>query len=154
MVERKEIGKSVQEISNETNIFSKHLYKLEAKYKAGQSLEDEPRSGGSKKTTPQIESRIVRSIMSQPFQGSKQIKSEVKMGLDPKSRISDRSMRRVAHNKGLHSRMPALKKPLTPQTKPQSLKFAQEYLKKDMRYWNHVIFSDETIVELYLMTAG
>ena len=50
MVERKETGKSVQEISNEINSSSKHLYKLEAKYKAGQPLEDEPRSGRSKKS--------------------------------------------------------------------------------------------------------
>ena len=90
-------------------------------------------------------------MMDSPAKGSKQIKDEVNMGLAPKDQLSDRSVRRLAVKNGLHSRRPAVKPPLTQGQKAARLQFAQDHLKKDMRYWGHVIFTDEVKVELHPM---
>lgn len=149
MAQRAEAGETVGQISVDIGISRPRLYQLEKAYKNGESLEDRERSGRKKKVTPRMTSRIIRTITNNPFQGSKEMKHQVNMGLGPASRVSDRTVRRVALQHGLRSRRPAFKTPLTAQQKARRLEFAQDRLKRDLRYWNQFIFTDETKLELY-----
>lgn len=110
---RHQNGDTVAKISRITGITRKRLYQLEEAYNKGNPLNDKPRPGRPTKSTPQIISRVIRSMMNDPSQGSKQIKNSVNMGLDLRDQISDRTVRRLAIHNGLYSRRPAFKPPLT-----------------------------------------
>lgn len=148
MAQRTETGETVTQISADLHIGQTRLYQLQKAYERGESLEDKKKSGRKRKATPQIVSRIVWSLRDDPSKSSKQLKTEVNMGLGANERISDRTVRRIALLQGLPSRRPAFKIPLTPQQMAKRLDFAKRHESRDMRFWGHVIFSDETLIEL------
>jgi len=135
MVQRSQTGESVSEISRNTGISRQRLYELEDSYNQRRSVEDRSRTGRPSKVTPQIESRVIRSLASDPSESSKQMKNTINIGLNPKEMISDRTIRRIAVNRGLRSRRPAFKPFLTQQHKAQRLEFAKSHLNRDMRFW-------------------
>jgi len=112
-------------------------------------MNDEPRSGRRRKVSKRTEARVIRSLKTHAFSTTKQVKYEVNLSRNEKEQISDITIRRLALGHGLHCRRPAAKINLTPIQMARRLEFAQTYKDKDMRYWNHVIFSDESKVELY-----
>jgi len=149
MAQRQQTGETVSQISYDTGIGKTRLYELERSHKEGRSLEDQERSGRKRKVTPKLEQRVVREFQTNPFQPSKQVKHSVNAGLDDSEKLSDRTIRRVAQRKGLLSRRVAFKPFLTPAQKSARLEFAKKHTNRDMRYWGHVIFSDESKIELY-----
>jgi len=149
MSQRSQSGETVGQISQDTGIGKTRLYELERDYKQGQALEDKQRPGRKKKVTKRIEQRVIRELTINPFLPSKKVKHSVNAGLDESNMISDRTVRRIAQSKGLTSRRPAFKFLLTPTQKAARLKFAQKYKDSDMRFWGHVIFSDESKIELF-----
>jgi len=102
-------------------------------------------------SNPQLERRVVRAIQNDPFESSKRIKEKMNFGVPENEVISDRTMRRIAQVKGLMAHRPAFKRILTLIQKARRLEFAKTYAGHDMRYWSHVIFTDETRLELHSM---
>ncbi len=148
MAQRLSTGQAVKEISDETGISPKHLYDLEKKCQQARSMADRERSGRPKKVTIQTERAVIRSLVSDPFKPSKQLKHEINIGLSENHQISDRTVKSIAQKHGLHSRKVAYKTALLPQHCQQRLTFAQTYVNRDMRFWTHVLFSGETRLQL------
>lgn len=146
MQQRGETGESVSEISRETGISRKHLYDLEKKYANNPLMADLERTGRPPKVTEQMRRRIILAIEKNPFAPATTLTAEVNDGLPAESHISVRTFRSVAISRGLRARRPAFKPSLTKAQAERRLEFAQNYVNKDMRYWSHIIFTDETQV--------
>jgi len=144
MQQRKACGESVSDISKETGISRKHLYDLEKKYSIDPSMADLQRSGRPSKVTDQIRRRIILAIEKNPFAPATTLTAEINGGLPQESQISVRTFRSIAISRGLRARRPAFKPCLTKAQAERRLEFAESYVKKDMRFWSHVLFSDET----------
>jgi len=149
MANRLRSQETVVQISLDTGISRDRLYELEDLYERGQSLEDKPRPGRPKKVTPQMENRVIRTLTQDPTLSSMQVGPLVNVGLDPRSQISGRTIRRIALMHGLHSRRPAWKPVLRGQDIDARLEYAEAWRGRDMRFWGHVIWTDETKLELW-----
>ena len=63
--------------------------------------------------------------------------------------VSAQSIRHTLHQTGLHVCLPR-RKPLLKMMHQKACKdFAQDKQTKDMDYWNHVLWSDETEINLF-----
>ena len=149
MSQRLRSQETVNQISLDTRISRKRLYELEEAYEQGRSLEDKPRSGRPRKATTQMAGRVIRTLQNDPTLGFKEVRDSVNIGLPPQNQISDRTVRGIALEYGLHSRRPAFKPLLDEEDMAARLEWAQDHQDKNMRFWGHVIFSDETKVELF-----
>ena len=87
--------------------------------------------------------RIIFAIEKNPFAPATTLTAEVNDGLPEESQISVRTFRNVAISRGLRARRSAFKPCLTKGQAEKRLVFAESYVKKDMRFWSHVLFSDE-----------
>ena len=65
-------------------------------------------------------------------------------------RISTQTFKKVACRKGLLARHLSFKPMLELGHIQTRYKFAKEYKNKDLRYWTHIYFADESCLELHL----
>jgi transposase len=68
--------------------------------------------------------------------------------------ISPDSIRRVLHRAGLHGRRKLRKPLLSYRSRITRLNFARVYFKKDLIFWDHVIFTDETPFQIFPSPGG
>lgn len=72
-----------------------------------------------------------------PFKPATEIMEEI--GLQ----VSMSTVRRRLHAEGIHHRAPAKKERLTDAHRTARVAFAQEYVAKDMEFWERTVFTDE-----------
>ncbi len=63
--------------------------------------------------------------------------------------VSAQTIRRTLHQIGLHGCCPRRKPHLKMMHKKARKQFAEDKQSKDMDYWNHVLWSDETKINLF-----
>ncbi len=63
--------------------------------------------------------------------------------------VSAQTIRHTLQQVGLHGRHPRRKPLLKPAHKKACKQFAEDNLAKSMNYWNHVLWSDESKVNLF-----
>jgi len=63
--------------------------------------------------------------------------------------VSVQTIRRTLQQDGLHGRRPRRKPLLKLAHKTARKQFAEDNLSKSMNYWNHVLWSDETKINLF-----
>ncbi len=63
--------------------------------------------------------------------------------------VSAQTIRRTLHQIGLHGCCPRRKPLLKMMHKKARKQFAEDKQTKDMDYWNHVLWSDETKINLF-----
>lgn len=111
------------------------------------TVQNVPRKQRLRKTTPQEDRMMVRLAKADPFIGSVFIKNEL-FGADVTAGVSARTVRRRLEEAGLFGRIarkvPLLKK----QHRDARLAFAHKYEHWTYSQWQHVLFSDETKVNL------
>lgn len=106
-----------------------------------------PRTKRSRKTTPQEDRMITRLAKKDPFLGSILIKHEV-FGTDERAGVSARTVRRRLVEAGLFGRVARKVPLLNKEHRNARLAFARKYGHWTYAQWQHVLFSDETKVNL------
>ena len=149
MEQRSETGRSVSDIARKYKVTANHCYRLEKKHKIDPDMNDDDRSGRPLKVTPTMERRIIRETLKNPFESSLKLVKTINEGLGEKERISARTLRLYTFINGMKCCRPAIKPSLKPEHIEDRLNFAKRYVHKDMRFWSHVLFTDETKVELH-----
>ncbi len=110
------------------------------------STQNRPRHGRPKKLSARAQHHIQRLYLGNRRVSAASIAEEVEgVGGQP---VSAQTIRRTLHQIGLHGCRPKRKPLLKMMHKKARKQFAEDKQTKDMVYWNHVLWSDETKINL------
>ena len=131
-------GLSLGSISKRLNIPRASVQTIIKKYKTTETL---PRSGRKRKLTVADERLVVRKVRMNPKLTAKEIVNYLEAsGMN----VSTSTIKRILHKNQLKG-CRARKKPLLQQRHRKArLKFARDHQDKDLTFWKHVLWSDET----------
>ncbi len=111
------------------------------------STQNRPRHGRPKKLSARAQRHIQRLCFGNRRMSAASIAAEVEgVGGQP---VSAQTIRRTLHQIGLHGCRPRRKPLLKMMHKKARKQFAEDKQTKDMDYWNHVLWSDETKINLF-----
>lgn len=111
------------------------------------STQNRPRHGRPKKLSARAQRHIQRLCLGNRRMSAASIAAEVEgVGGQP---VSAQTIRRTLHQIGLHGCRPRRKPLLKMMHKKARKQFAEDKQTKDMDYWNHVLWSDETKINLF-----
>ncbi len=111
------------------------------------STQNRPRHGRPKKLSARAQRHIQRLCLGNRRMSAASIAAEVEgVGGQP---VSAQTIRRTLHQIGLHGCRPRRKPLLKMMHKKACKQFAEDKQTKDMDYWNHVLWSDETKINLF-----
>lgn len=130
-------GLSDADIYRQLGITSKTVKKWWRRWEEEGNLEDRRRSGAPRKTTPDVDQRILEAATSHPMTNAVAIRDDLQL------EISSDTVRRRLKEAGVHHRVPAVKEMLTERHRQNRLRFAETYVNENLDYWGRVIFSDE-----------
>ncbi len=111
------------------------------------SAQNRPRHGRPKKLSAHAQCHIQRLCLGNRRMSAASIAAEVE-GVGCQS-VSARTIRRTLHQIGLHRCRPRRKPLLKRMHKKACKQFAEDKQTKDMDYWNHILWSDETKINLF-----
>ncbi len=117
------------------------------KYKKyGDGTANLPRNGRPRKINERTSRWISRNVQINPFITRSEIKTDLEAaGIN----VSKDTISRALYRTGFHSRSPRKVPLLKTKHVKDRLKFVETYEKKGMQFWEKVIWSDETKVELF-----
>ncbi len=111
------------------------------------STQNRPRHGRPNKLSARAQHHIQRLCLGNGHMSAASIAVEVEgVGGQP---VSSQTIRRTLHQIGLHGCRPRRKPLLKIMHKKACKQFAEDKQTKDMDYWNHVLWSDETKINLF-----
>ena len=116
------------------------------KFKEFGTVKNLGKRGRHKKITPQLERRLVRQVNNNPFTTVKALK---KASLDVGVEVSSSTIRNCLHENGLHGRRPRKTPLLKKRHREMRINYAKENLLKTNAFWDSVLWSDETKIELF-----
>ncbi len=111
------------------------------------STQNRPRHGQPKKLSAHAQRHIQRLCLGNRRMSAPSIAAEAEaVGVQP---VSVQTIRRTLHQIGLHGCRPRRKPHLKMMHKKAHIQFAEDKQIKDMDYWNHVLWSDESKINLF-----
>ena len=108
--------------------------------------------GRPRKLDAREERILTRIIRRQPFTRPNELKTALFETSGKK--ISEDTVRRTLSRSGLHPHKPRRKPAVTKAQREARLKWAEEYVQKPPKFWDSVIFSDETTVHVHEAYRG
>lgn len=148
VIELYKTGKGYKKISKELRMPISSVQTLIKRWKREirDSVETKPRSGRPTKISATAARKNVRDAKKNPQITSAEIQDSLKKsGVD----VSRCTIRRHLKKNGLHGRV-ARRKPLLRQCHKNSrLLYAKQHRDKPQNFWNKIIWSDETKIELF-----
>ena len=131
----KDLGIPVSTVRNVIKKFAKHA-----------TVKNLPGRGGKRKIDERSLRRLVRTVEKTPRKTSKELKADLEQsGI----MVSTRTIRRTLNREGLYGRRPRRTPLLKKRHKKERLIFAKEYLDKPQSFWENVLWTDETKIELF-----
>lgn len=139
-------GKGYKAISKSFGVPPSTVRAIIKKFEACNTVSNLPGRGGKAKISPSMERKIVREVSKDPRTSTKTIVKDLS---DSGTNVSRQTVQRLLNKNGLHGRRPRR----TPLLKSRHLKariaFAKEHRHKDEGFWNSILWSDETKLELF-----
>ena len=116
------------------------------KFKTHGTVANLPGRGRKRKIDDRLKRQIVRIVSKEPRTTSKEIKGELQ---GQGTSVSDRTIRRCLSQSGLHGRRPRRTPLLKKNHKKARLEFAKMHVDKPQSFWENVLWTDETKLELF-----
>ena len=116
-------------------------------YNKTNEFETPTRKPRARNTTLAEDRIICRASKRHPFLSSREIRAEI--GLQINAEISTRTIRRRLQDSGLRGCIAQKKPHVSKINIKKRLRFAREMLRKYPRYWNRVLWSDESKFNLF-----
>ena len=139
-------GLGYKKLARQFNIHLSTVREIIYKWRASKTVSSLPRSGRPKKLTERTKRKLVRKVTSNPAMTSKDLQEHL---AESNVHVHRSTIRRVLNDSGLHARVARKKPLLRKQNKQARLNFAKSHLDKPDDYWNHILWSDETKIELF-----
>lgn len=147
IVEQHKKGNSLRFIGNLLNLHHSTVQYIVNKYKNNGSVDNAPRTGRPKKLSRRNVSMVLKEVSKNPRVTRAELAQEISNATGVT--VHAKTIGRVLHSGGYASRVPR-KKPLISQKNQQlRLEFAKRYLEKDEAFWESVLFTDETKVNIF-----
>ncbi len=115
--------------------------------KDGTATISQRRPGRSRKLTPRQERLLMRRVEENRHASSLQLSKEVESQTGVT--ISRDTIRRTLQRNGMHGCRPRKKPLLKPRHKKARLEFARAHADKDENYWDSILWSDETKINVF-----
>lgn len=140
-------GKSLREIAAAVGRTHSTVQKIVNKWKHEGTIKNLPGRGRKRILSPADERVIVRTLRKNPKTSIPKLTSEVAGSIGRP--VSADTVRRVAHRNNLRGRV-ARKKPFISKLNiKKRLEFAKAYVNKPKEFWNNVLYTDETKINLF-----
>uniref|UniRef100_A0A3P9LRV8 Uncharacterized protein n=1 Tax=Oryzias latipes TaxID=8090 RepID=A0A3P9LRV8_ORYLA len=146
VIDKHRKGKGYKTISKQLEVPVTTVAHIIQKFKTHGTVANLPGHGRKRKIDDKLRRRIVRTVSKEPRTTSKDIKGEL---LDQGTSVSDRNIRRCLSQSGLHGRRPRRTPLLKGNYEKARLEFAKMHVNKPQRFWENVLWTDETKLELF-----
>ncbi len=141
-------GVGYKKIAKTLKLSSRMVAKTIQRFNRTGSTQNRPRHGRPKKLSARAQHHIQRLCLGNRSMSAASIATEVEgVGGQP---VSAQTICCTLHQIGLHGCRPRRKPLLKMMHKKARKQFAEDKQTKDMDYWNHVLWSDETKINLFL----
>lgn len=146
VIDAYESGKGFKKISKQFEINHSTVRKIIYKWRRFQTTANLFRPGRPSKFSPRADRKMLKEVSKNPRMSSRDLQVALAT-VDVK--VHESTIRKRLHKFDLHGRC-ARRKPLLSRKNIRArLKFANEHLGKDQHFWNNVLWTDESKVELF-----
>uniref|UniRef100_A0AAQ5ZXB5 Transposase Tc1-like domain-containing protein n=1 Tax=Amphiprion ocellaris TaxID=80972 RepID=A0AAQ5ZXB5_AMPOC len=139
-------GKGYKTISKQLDVPVTTAAHIIQKFKIHGTVTNLPGRGRRRKIGDKWKRRKTRMVRKEPRTTSKDIKGELQY---QGTSVSDRIIRHCLSQSGLHGRRPRRTPLLKTNHKKARLEFAKLHVDKPQRFWENVLWTDETKLELF-----
>lgn len=139
-------GKGYKTISKSLDVHQSTVREVVYKWREFGTVASLPRSGRPPKMTPRVQRRILREVKKNPRVSAKDLQKSL-----AQSNISVHTSticKTMAKN-GVHGRTPRRKPLLSKKNIVARLMFAKRHLDTPQKFWQNILWTDETKVELF-----
>ncbi|KAG2469162.1 TCB1 transposase, partial [Polypterus senegalus] len=143
-------GKGYKTISKQLDVPVTTVAHIIQKFKIHGTVANLP-GRGRRRRIDKSKRRIIRMVTKEPRKTSKEIQGELQA---QGTSVSDRTIRRCLSQSGLHGRRPRRTPLLKTNHKKARLEFAKLHVDKAQRFWENVLWTDETKIELFGHNKG
>lgn len=139
-------GKGYKKIASTLDVSRNTVGSIIRKFKATGVVKNLPGRSRPKKISPATSRYLRRQVDRNPRVTAKELQEDLAVaGTD----VSVATVRRTLHEQGLHARAPRKTPLLTSRHKQNRIQFAKNHLDKPQKFWDSVLWTDETKIELF-----
>ena len=139
-------GQGYKKISMTLDVPRDTVGSIICKFKASGVAKNLPGRSRPKKISPATARYLRQKADRNPRVTAKELQEDLAVA---GTKVSLSTVRRTLHEQGLHARAPRKTPLLTPKHKQKRVQFAKKHLSKREKFWNSVLWTDETKIELF-----
>uniref|UniRef100_A0A8C5MRA4 Transposase n=1 Tax=Leptobrachium leishanense TaxID=445787 RepID=A0A8C5MRA4_9ANUR len=139
-------GNGYKKIAKMLNIPRETTGSIIRKFKAKGTVETLPGRGRKKMLTSTAVRYLKRRVEKSPRVTAEELRKDLS---DVGTEVSAQTIRRTLRNEGLHARTPRRTPLLSPKNKKSRLQYAKSHVDKPQKFWDSVLWTDETKLELF-----
>lgn len=135
-------GVSKREVARRLEVSISVIVRLTERLNATGNVQERPRSGRPKCTTPREDRLVHREALQTRSVTAINIRRRLRAATH--NNVSEQTIRRRLHGFQLRSRRPAVRPRLTPAHREQRMAFCRRYMRWTRQQWAQILFSDES----------
>lgn len=146
IIESHKCGNGYNKISKQFGLQKGTIQKIVKKWKTQKSVANVKRSGRPSKISPRMKRNLLRDVEKNPRLTSKDLQQSLSSaGVN----VHSSTIRRTMAQNGYHGCKPRRKPLLSKKNVSARLKYAQDHMDKPQAFWDNVLWTDESKIELF-----
>ena len=139
-------GKGYKKIAKALNVPRDTVGSIVRKFKVEGTVATLPGRGRKRKLSAAATRFLRRQVVKNPRVTAKHLQQDL---VAAGTEVSVCTVRRILNTEGFHARTPRRTPLLTQKHKKSRLQYAENHINKPPKFWNYVLWSDETKLELF-----